>query len=244
MLNSCKEPILHNSRKLSTKTAQISPVEISSSKTSTTELLGKIDEITHDLSKPYFRNALVKLVKESGDNANIICDYIIAEINEINIKPLAREGKIKILLWPAGSIKIFLNMTAIGFILFSLSYTIDASVGSYPPYAANSFSLFPISVFMVLFGVYGAGLSLSQDIVLRKRIQSLARGDQNLLSSIGTAQMENEVTRVVGNLKTIVDYEETKLKQSSGLHTPMEKDEIESYLGQVIIEIKKSHKKF
>ena len=145
---------------------------------------------------------------------------------------------------PAGSIKIFLNMTAIGFILFSLSYTIDASVGSFPPYAANSFSLFPISVFMVLFGIYGAGLSLSQDIMLRKRIQSLARGDQSLLSSIGTAQMENEVTRVVGNLKTIVDYEETKLKQSSGLHTPMEKDEIESYLEQVIIEIKKSHKKF
>ena len=107
-------------------------------------------------------------------------------------------------------------MTAIGFILFSLSYTIDASVGSYPPYATNSFSLFPISVFMVLFGIYGAGLSLSQDIVLRKHIQSLARGDQSLLSSIGTAQMENEVTRVVGNLKTVVDYEEARLKAKFG----------------------------
>ena len=63
------------------------------------ELERKIDFITHDLSKSYFRNALVKLVKESGDNANIICDYIIAEINEINIKPLTREGKIKILIW-------------------------------------------------------------------------------------------------------------------------------------------------
>lgn len=87
---------------MSTKTAQISTVEISSSKdirTSTTELLRKIEFITRDLSKPYFRNALVKLVKESCDNANIICDYIIAEINEINIKPLTREGKIKILIW-------------------------------------------------------------------------------------------------------------------------------------------------
>ena len=73
---------------------------------------------------------------------------------------------------------------------------------------------------MVLFGIYGAGLSLSQDIVLRKRIQSLARGDQNLLSSIGTAQMENEVTRVVGNLKTIVDYEETKAKAKFGTLYP------------------------
>jgi hypothetical protein len=79
---------------LSTKIEQISIV-----KTYPTEVIKKIDEITYDLSKPYFRNALVKLVKESSDNANIICDYIIAEINEINIKPLTREGKIKILIW-------------------------------------------------------------------------------------------------------------------------------------------------
>ena len=102
ILNTCKEPILDNSTKLSTKTAQISIVEISSSKgtkTYPTEVIKKIDEITHDLSKPYFCNALKKLAKESGDNADVICDYIIAEINEINIKPLTREGKIKILIW-------------------------------------------------------------------------------------------------------------------------------------------------
>jgi integrase len=77
------------------------------------ELETKIEFITHDLSKPYFRNALAKLVKESGDNVDTICDYIIAEINEINIKPLTREGKIKILLWLSNSHrgKSFRNMT-------------------------------------------------------------------------------------------------------------------------------------
>jgi integrase len=117
ILNTCKEPILDNSTKLSTKTTQILTAEIDSLskdiKTSQTELLGKIQSITHDLSKPYFHNALKKLVKESGDNANIICDYIIAEINEINIKPLTREGKIKILIWLSNfhSGKSFQNMT-------------------------------------------------------------------------------------------------------------------------------------
>jgi len=64
-LNSCKEPILDNSTKLSIKTTQILTVEISSSKgkTFTTELLAKIDEITLGLSKPYFCNALKKLVE-------------------------------------------------------------------------------------------------------------------------------------------------------------------------------------
>ena len=61
IINSRKEHILDKSTKLSTKTPQISIVEISSSKdteSSTTELLRKIDEITQNASKPYFRNIL------------------------------------------------------------------------------------------------------------------------------------------------------------------------------------------
>ena len=143
---------------------------------------------------------------------------------------------------PQGSIKIFLNMTAIGFIFFSLSYTVDVSAGSYPPYSANSFSLFPISVLMVLFGIYGSALSLSQDIILRKHVKLLARGDQSLLSSIGTAHMENEVVRSVGNLKTLVDDEESKLKDRSGLETPMEDDEIKDYVAEIIAEFKNKRK--
>ena len=103
-------------------------------------------------------------------------------------------------------------------------------------------ALFAISVFMILFGIYGSALSLSQDIILRKRLKSLARNDQNLLSSIGTAQMENEVERVVVNLKTMIDNEEAELKQHSGLHTAMEIDEIKDYLEQVMIEVQKKQK--
>jgi len=129
-------------------------------------------------------------------------------------------------------------MTAIGFIFFSLSYTIDVSQGTYPPYAANSFSLFPISVFMVLFGIYGSALSLSQDILLRKHVKLLARGDQSLLSSIGTAHMENEVVRSVANLKALVDNEESNLKELSGLNTPMNNEEIRDYVGEIISEFR------
>jgi hypothetical protein len=140
---------------------------------------------------------------------------------------------------PQSSIKIFLNMTAIGFIFFSLSYTVDVSMGSYPPYMANSFALFPISVFMILFGVYGSALSLSQDITLRKRVKPLARGNESLLSNIGSAEIENKLTGIVVDLKNIVDEEESKLKEESGLETPMEKDEIKTYLEEVITEVKK-----
>ena len=48
--------------------------------------------------KPYIRNLLIKMAEDSPKNTNIICDYIIAEQNEINIKESTKEGKIKCLV--------------------------------------------------------------------------------------------------------------------------------------------------
>jgi hypothetical protein len=62
-------------------------------------LVTKIEEITKYNSKPYYRQALLKLAKINSDNANIICDYILAEQTEINIKESTKEGKIKVLIW-------------------------------------------------------------------------------------------------------------------------------------------------
>jgi hypothetical protein len=56
----------------------------------------KINSITKACSKPYFSQILKKLANEGFENANIICDYIIAEQNELNIKNSTKEGKIKI----------------------------------------------------------------------------------------------------------------------------------------------------
>jgi hypothetical protein len=63
------------------------------------EINERIDAITKFTSRPYFNKALKKLALEYLDNATIICNYINAEQNEINIKPSTIEGKIKILIW-------------------------------------------------------------------------------------------------------------------------------------------------
>jgi hypothetical protein len=143
---------------------------------------------------------------------------------------------------PDSSIKIFLSMTAIGFIFFSISNTVDIRTGSYPPYAANSFALLPISVFLILFGIYSSALSLSQDVSLRKHVKSLARSDKNLLSSIGTGQLQNEIARVVGTLKGVIESEEAELKTKSGIDSSMQQEEIEDYLQQVVKELQTKKK--
>ncbi len=42
---------------------------------------------------------MINLSNQSAQNANTICDYLIAEETEINIKNSRKEGRIKILVW-------------------------------------------------------------------------------------------------------------------------------------------------
>ena len=48
--------------------------------------------------KPFIRKSLYKLFENSIENTEIVCKYIIAEQNEINIKESTKEGKIKTLI--------------------------------------------------------------------------------------------------------------------------------------------------
>ena len=59
----------------------------------------KIDIITKSLPRAYYKNTLTKLADKNIENANIICDYIIAEQTEINIKNSTKESRIKVLAW-------------------------------------------------------------------------------------------------------------------------------------------------
>ncbi len=63
------------------------------------ELKMKVHAITHSCSKPYFRKALERMFAINPENCNYICDYILAEQSEINLKDSTKEGKIKVLIW-------------------------------------------------------------------------------------------------------------------------------------------------
>ena len=143
---------------------------------------------------------------------------------------------------PDSPIRLFLQIIALGFVMLAISNHIDVNVAAYPPYGTNSFSLLPIATYTILFGLFASALSLSQDISLRNHLKSLARSDKNLLSSIGTAQMDKEVRRVVGELKSVIDKEENEIAEESRIATPLEEDEISDYLKQVVEEVQRSRK--
>jgi hypothetical protein len=60
-------------------------------------LLEKIDLITKH-QKPYIVNSLKRMAEKSACNVKVICEYIMAEQNAINIKESTKEGKIKCLV--------------------------------------------------------------------------------------------------------------------------------------------------
>jgi len=144
---------------------------------------------------------------------------------------------------PESPVKTFLKITSLGFILLYLSNHVDVTAANYPPYGINSLSLLALSSYFVLFGLYSSALSLSQDITLRQHLRSIARNDENLLSSIGTAQMESEVKRAVSDLKDVADVEEKELAEKTGIETPIAENEVEDYLKQVIEEVSRARKK-
>jgi hypothetical protein len=58
----------------------------------------KINSVTNSC-KTFIKNPLKDLLKKNPENANIICDYIIAEQIEFNIKNSTKIGKIKALVY-------------------------------------------------------------------------------------------------------------------------------------------------
>ena len=58
-----------------------------------------IDAITRDFSRKWINLRLKALAKKSSKNAVTICDHILAEQTEHNIKTSTAESKVKSLLW-------------------------------------------------------------------------------------------------------------------------------------------------
>ncbi len=183
-------------------------------------------------------------IYDTDTNPDLFSFYIFQKLVSISAGALfAFSFWIILRKLPESSIKTFLKITAYGFVLLFICNHVSVNTASYPPFGVNSLSLLPLASYFVLFGLYSSALSLSQDITLRQHLRSLAKNDNNLLSSIGTAQMEGEVKRAVGELKDVADEQEKELAEQTGIETPVPESEIEDYLKQVIEEVSKTRKK-
>jgi hypothetical protein len=131
---------------------------------------------------------------------------------------------------------------AYGFIIFFGLNQTTLFVAPYPPYGLAAQSISALATYMIFVGLYSTGVSMSQNMQLRQFIRRIALGDVNLLSSIGSAQMDIEVRRVVNDMKYVIQKEETEMAEKTGIETPMAANEMEEYMKVVLEEASKARK--
>ena len=77
-------------------------------------IINKNKSITKSCLNQYFNSILIKLTNDSNENSNTICDYILSDETELNIKNSTKEERIKVLKWCANyqdNKKSFRDMT-------------------------------------------------------------------------------------------------------------------------------------
>lgn len=140
------------------------------------------------------------------------------------------------------AVRQYMVVAAYGFILLFISNQVTITATPYPPFGVATISLLVLASYMIFLGLYSTAISISQDNQLRKAIKKVASQDSNLLGSIGTAHMEQEIQKTVDSMKDTVKEQEKELEEQTGIEANLEEDEMKNYLEEVMQEVGKAKK--
>jgi hypothetical protein len=94
-----------------------------------------------------------------------------------------------------------------------------------------------LSSYLVLVGIYSSAISVSNDITLRKSTRRFAIKESELLDSIGTAHMEQEIEKRV---ITFTKQNQNNIVEETGIYSSLTEEDIKQYIDQVIKETRKA----
>lgn len=111
------------------------------------------------------------------------------------------------------AIKNYMIISGFGFILFFSAGQSTLTITPYPPYGIATMSIFGLSTYLILLGLYASAISVSEDIELRKSIKRSTLREARFLDSMGTAHMEKELMK---RMVVKAREEQKELAQESG----------------------------
>jgi len=129
----------------------------------------------------------------------------------------------------------YMIIAAYGFLLFYIAGSALVFQAAYPPYGLISVAFTGFSCYLIFNGLYFSAISVSQDASLRQSIRKSVMEQSKLLDSIGTAEMEREVQKVV---LTVAKKASAAMEEKSGIETSMNDSDMKEYLELVINELK------
>jgi hypothetical protein len=145
------------------------------------------------------------------------------------------------------AISQYLTITGFGFLLTLVAsspavHVIDRIHTPFPPFATLTWAFLGFSTYLASTGFYLSAIRISQDIGLRKSIRQVATEESSsrLLDNIGTAQMEQAIQ---DRVQKIAKEQEESLKKETGIQQYVSQEDVETYVKEVLEEVKKMRKK-
>ena len=128
----------------------------------------------------------------------------------------------------------YMIIAAYGFLLFYIAGSAWSSQAAYPPYGLVSVSFTGLSCYLIYNGLYFSAVSVSQDMTLCQSIRKSVMEQSKLLDSIGTAEMEREVQKLV---LTVAKKASASMEEKSGVEASMNEGDMKEYVELVIKEL-------
>jgi hypothetical protein len=135
----------------------------------------------------------------------------------------------------------YLTMSVFGTVLFLITsippnHIIDWVHVPYPPFADVVWSFIGFAAYLYSFGVFFSTVAVSKDSRLRKSLHNLAIKEADMLHSLGSTQMEEELQKRV----TKISREQgALLKEQTGIEQEVTPEEMKQYVEEVMEHIQK-----
>jgi len=139
------------------------------------------------------------------------------------------------------SIKDYMMISGVGFILFFSAGQSTLNVTPYPPYGIATMSFFGLSSYLILIGLYCSAISVSEDIELREHIKKSAQREARFLEGIGTAHMEKElIKRIIVKAK---EEQKELTAESGGVKPSISESDIINIVKEVENDVQKQNER-
>ncbi len=139
----------------------------------------------------------------------------------------------------------YLMMSVFGTILFLVSsvppnHVIDWVHIPYPPFADVVWTFSGFAIYLYSFGLFFSTVAISQDTRLRKSLNKLAMEEADLLRSLGTTRMKEELQKKVAKISK---EQAEQLRDQTGIEHKVSDEEMKQYTDEVMKELQKIPRK-
>ena len=130
-------------------------------------------------------------------------------------------------------LKEYFSLAAYGMmLLFTSNQVMALSSLDYPPFGIITISLLGLASYLIFIGIYTSSICVAQDRELRRFLIKSKEKQQDLMSQLGTAQMERSLVKTA---ELVIN----KMKAKTGVEY-VDDDNYKSYLNEVIREVEKN----